>query len=162
MGQVCAEQRLIEHLDKQDIIELVTTSVSMAEQGRWDILAGRYDDEVTIVYDIAAGESIMTRARYVAWSRAMLSVFDATQHLVTNVFVELAGELAQASAYVRATHRVGSDLWIVGGIYKFLVGRNIAGGWVIKRQQLVVLYEEGMTDMAAISRKKAEQFAAYV
>ena len=111
----------------------------MSEQSRWDILAGRYDDEVTIVYDIAAGESTMTRARYVAWSRAMLSVFDATQHLVTNVFVELAGELAQASAYVRATHRVGSDLWIVGGIYKFLVGRNIAGGWVIKRQQLVVL-----------------------
>ena len=147
-----------DQLDRLAVAEVVTTTVFLSELGEWRRYGENYTDTVVLDYSPSIGESEMRfeRSELVAFSRAMLSVFDATQHQVTNVIVDLDGDQAVARSQMRASHRIGEDVWVRGGVYIHRLERN-ASGWKIWSQTRVALYEEGSR---VVARRASEQGAA--
>ncbi|MER8699716.1 MULTISPECIES: nuclear transport factor 2 family protein [unclassified Mesorhizobium] len=62
----------------------------------------------------------------IAQWQGLLPGFDATQHLITNIIVEGAGNDAVARSHVRAAHWIGARFWTVGG--------SISTGWCGRRK----------------------------
>lgn len=84
----------------------------------------------------------MPRADLVEQWRTALQGFDATQHQITNVSVNLSGDDASTLSHVRAVHWIDGRFWTVGGIYTHRVIRA-AEGWRVAFMAIQRLYEEG-------------------
>jgi len=132
-------------VERLRIAEVVSTAVVFAELGEWERYARCFADEVTIDYSpsIGDGPQTLSRERMMAFSRASMAAFDATQHQITNVQVERDGDAARTRSYMRATHRIGRDVWVRGGIYVHRLVRGADGRWRIHAQRRISLYEEG-------------------
>lgn len=147
-------------LERLEVIEVVTTTVLLSEIGEWERYASRFADEVVIDYSpsIGSGEQRLSRDKMIQFSRNSLASFDATQHQVTNTQVDIEGGVATARSYMRATHRIGADVWVKGGIYVHRLRRDAGGQWRIHYQRRIALYEEG--DATVFARAAARMSAA--
>jgi ketosteroid isomerase-like protein len=59
---------------------------------------------------------------------------DATQHLIANLMVKVAGDTATCTSYVQATHYVdGGEAWVTGGRYDDELRRTDDGWRICKR-----------------------------
>jgi hypothetical protein len=112
----------------------------------WDGLRGLFTDRVHTDYTALWGgqpqegsvDELLSTSAQGSWRRTMDGL-EATQHLITNVLVDLgadgAGDEARATANVLGVHRLtnphGSPLWTVGGTYDLRLVRA-AGGWRIR------------------------------
>lgn len=84
--------------------------------------------------------------------------FDSTHHMVTNHTVTSAGaDTATAEADFTATHRIGDALWVLGGRYRYRLGRS-AGGWIVTSMTMQALWETG--DRAALIKQALERVTA--
>lgn len=126
-----------------------------ADRRHWARAQDLLDEHVTTDYVSLFGGEVATapRAALVAQWQGVLPGFDATQHLISNVLVEGAGDEAQATSHVRATHWIGSRSWTVGGIYTHRLVRTPLG-WRVRFMGLQRLYEEG--DRALIQEARAK------
>lgn len=142
--------------DRLAIIEVVNSVGTLADLGQYDQLQQLFTDEVTVDYtSLFPGEvqNISSEQLMNQW-QSTLPGFDATQHLITNHQITVNGNEARAVAYVRATHRLGDEIWVVGGYYVDELVRTDEG-WKLKAIQYNALYEEG-------NRALVEQAAAKV
>ncbi|MER9962141.1 nuclear transport factor 2 family protein [Mesorhizobium sp. M0045] len=83
---------------------------------------------VTTDYTSLFGGAAATSGRdaLIAQWQGLLPGFDATQHLITNIIVEGAGNDAVARSHVRAAH------WITGGSGRSMAA--ISTGWCGRRK----------------------------
>lgn len=85
--------------------------------------------------------------------RGALGTVDATQHLVGNVVVQLAGDEGRASCYLFAQHvregAGGPAHYLLGGVYRDRVVRT-PQGWRIHHRTLTRLWSTG--DPAVVLR----------
>ena len=142
--------------DRLAITDVVNSMGTLADLGDYDQLQQLFTDEVTVDYtSLFPGEvqNISSEQLMTQW-QSTLPGFDATQHLITNHQITIDGDEANAVAYVRATHKLGDEMWVVGGYYVDELVRTDEG-WKLKAIQYNALYESG-------NRSLIEQAAANV
>jgi hypothetical protein len=128
--------------DRQTITDTVVRMGWFLDRRDWDGLRDLFTERVYTDYTALWGgepqeagvDQLLSTAAQGSWRRTMDGL-EATQHLITNVLVDLAGDEARARANVLAVHRLpnphGSPLWTVGGTYDFRLVRT-AAGWRIR------------------------------
>lgn len=126
------------------ITETVTGVGLYSDLRDWDRVLTLLGDHVTSDYVSVFGGNVetTTRTELVEQWRSTLEGFDATQHQITNVTVNGSASTATTLSHVRATHRIGDQLWILGGVYTHQLVRGNAG-WQVTSMRLQHLYEEG-------------------
>lgn len=70
-----------------------------------------------------------------------VSIFETTQHMITNHTVRSLGDDRNCVAYVQATHWRPEGAWLVGGTYDNDL-RLTDDGWRIYRLSLTMTWEE--------------------
>ena len=102
---------------------------------------------------------VNTRAAHVAGTRSVISQFDATQHMITNVQIALHGDHASARAAMRAEHWMnglrGARRYTMFGIYENMFKRT-GDGWRIARLSLRLIREEGNVGIWAEALRRAQ------
>ncbi|HLL82754.1 MAG TPA: nuclear transport factor 2 family protein [Longimicrobium sp.] len=146
--------------DRQAVADVVAHVALDADAREWAALRSRFADRVEVDYSSLTGQPAATvdaDALMAGWS-ALLPGFDATQHLLGPVVVEVDGDRATAHTHVRATHRIagaaGGELWVVGGRYTYGLVRT-PSGWRVASTRLELAYQEGNTGLAAMAQARA-------
>ena len=138
--------------DRSAITDVVNSMGTLADLGQYDRLQQLFTDEVTVDYtSLFPGEvqNISSEQLMTQW-QSTLPGFDATQHMITNHQITVNGDEATAVAYVRATHKLGNEMWValkdtashMGGYYVDELVRTDEG-WKLKAIQYNALYESG-------------------
>lgn len=104
----------------------------------WELVRSAFHADARLVY---GRESSVEE--FIEGGKGGLGIYSMTQHLVSNVFIELLGEVAVVEAYCRAIHRWPPDangvvrdfLW--GGRYVDRFERRGGGPWLIARRTVV-------------------------
>ena len=130
--------------DRAAIIEVVNAIATLADLKQWSRLKQLLAEEVTVDYtSLFAGEiQNITSNQLISQWQSVLPGFDATQHTITNHHIIIDANKATAIAYVRATHKLNNELWIVSGYYIDELIKTDTG-WKIKAIQYNAMYEEG-------------------
>ena len=142
--------------DRMAIIDVVNSMGTLADLGQYSQLQQLFTEEVIVDYtSLFPGEvqNIPSQQLMTQW-QSVLPGFDATQHMITNHQITVDGDEAKAIAYVRATHKLGDGMWVVGGYYVDELAK-IDGVWKLEAIQYNALYESG-------DRRLIEQAAAKV
>jgi 3-phenylpropionate/cinnamic acid dioxygenase small subunit len=159
--------RLQELTDKQEIVELLYTYAAGLDSRDWELLGSVFvEDGVADYTHLELGVNT-GREAIVGLCRDTLVNFDATQHLIGNPLVVLAGDRATARCSFQAQHRLvgapGGDNFIVAGTYEDELVRT-PDGWRIARRTLIPSWFEGNATIgeaaAARSAEKAMRGAA--
>jgi hypothetical protein len=128
--------------DRAEIIDAVVRMGWLLDRRDWVGLRELFTERVYTDYTALWGgtpqegavDDLLSTTTQGSWRRTMDGL-EATQHLITNVLVDVTGEQARATANVLGTHRLpnphGSPLWTVGGTYDFGLVRTGAG-WRIR------------------------------
>ncbi|MES0028046.1 MULTISPECIES: nuclear transport factor 2 family protein [unclassified Mesorhizobium] len=145
--------------DRIAIAEAIAGIGLYADLREWDRVRSYFAARVTTDYTSLFGGEVTTSGRdaLIAQWQGLLPGFDATQHLITNITVEGAGNDAVARSHVRAAHWIDGRFWTVGGSYLHRLVRT-PEGWRVKAISIRRLYEEGDRAVlaAAAGRVKAE------
>jgi hypothetical protein len=130
--------------DQVAITQTVTGVGLYSDLREWDRVLALLGDHVTTDYVSVFGGEVETTTRtdLVEQWRNTLQGFDATQHQITNVAVQGSADSATTRSHIRATHRIGDRLWILGGVYTHQLVRSPAG-WQVTSMSIHQLYEEG-------------------
>jgi 3-phenylpropionate/cinnamic acid dioxygenase small subunit len=89
-------------VDKQEITEVIMRFARGLDRGDWELVRSCYHDDATDDHGAFKGSA----DDYVAWLREFLPRFaEATMHAISNVLIELDGDVAHAEAYVIGYHR---------------------------------------------------------
>ncbi|CDZ48540.1 nuclear transport factor 2 family protein [Neorhizobium galegae] len=148
--------RQIDPEDRAEIIDTITDIAAGADRHQWDRVRRAFADEVTLDYtSLWGGKPIAQPADEVIrqWS-GFLPGFDETRHLVTNhTITGLQGEKATAEADFQATHRIGTDLWVLIGRYHYELAK-VNGGWKISALTMTATHGTGDR---ALTQRAAER-----
>jgi hypothetical protein len=142
--------------DRMVITDVVNSVGTFADLRQWSQLQQLFADEVRVDYTSLFGgevQNISSQQLMSQW-QSVLPGFDATQHLISNHQITIDGDKATVIAYVRATHKLGDRMWVVGGYYVDKLVKT-DDGWKVTAIQYNALYEEG-------DRSLVEQAAAKV
>jgi hypothetical protein len=127
--------------DREAITDTVVRMGWFLDRRDWAGLRDLFTERVYTDYtDLWGGEpregtvdQLLSTTAQGSWRRTMDGL-EATQHLITNVLVDVTGDEAGATANVLGVHRLanphGSPLWTLGGTYEFGLTRT-ADGWRI-------------------------------
>lgn len=139
--------------DRLAITDAVTRMGWLLDRRDWDAFRDLFTEHVYTDYTALWGgepqeatvDELLSTERQGSWRRTMDGL-DSTQHLITNILVELAGDEARATANVVGVHRLtnphGSPLWTVGGTYDLRLSRT-DGGWRIRAITQHLTWVEG-------------------
>ncbi|RWB31278.1 MAG: nuclear transport factor 2 family protein [Mesorhizobium sp.] len=130
--------------DKTAIAEAVAGIGLYADLREWNRVRSYFAARITTNYTNLFGGEVATSDRdaLIAQWQGLLPGFDATQHLITNIVVEGAGNDAVARSHVRATHWFDTRFWTVGASYLHRLVRT-PEGWRVSAIAIRRLYEEG-------------------
>lgn len=132
--------------DRAEITDTVVRLGWCLDRRDWDGLRDLFTERVRTDYTALWGgepqegavDDLLSTTAQGSWRRTMDGL-EATQHLITNILVDVddngAGDEAHATANVLGVHRLanphGSPLWTVGGTYDLRLMRT-AAGWRIR------------------------------
>jgi hypothetical protein len=125
--------------DRDDITQVLYLYARAIDAKEFGLLDSVFAPDAEIDYAVPGG----TRLPFpdmVAWLREALSMFRITQHVISNPIVDVAGDHADSTAYLTATHeQVGLDgkrtVFVDHGIYKDCWVRT-PSGWRIRSRRL--------------------------
>lgn len=134
-------------IDRLEIIEAVSSLGLLIDQRAWDQLEALFTDPVEVDYtSLNGGETAAVSPKDLVTGWHSLGSLDATQHLIANHVVAIAGHEATCAASVQGTHVLanhsGGPLWTVGGRYDIGL-RRTAAGWRISALRLTVQWATG-------------------
>lgn len=135
--------------DRVAIIDTITDVAAGADRHQWERVRNALSSEVTLDYTSLWGGSPTTQsgADIVAQWSGFLPGFDQTLHLVTNhAIVESGQDKAVAEADFQASHRIGQDLWVLLGHYRYQLAKQ-DGDWKITGLTMVYTHEWGDRDL---------------
>lgn len=133
-------------LEERQQIEDVLIAYTFALDGRdWAALEQCFTPDATTYYGELGGSNA-DRDEIVATCRQALEPIDATQHLVSNIAIEIDGDRATSVCYLNALHATkdtpGGDVCTVYGTYRDKLLRTDAG-WRISHRELEIGWVEG-------------------
>lgn len=144
--------------DRTAIVDVITDIAAGADRHQWERVRGAFADTVTLDYtSLWGGEPATSVADEVVaqWS-GLLPGFDQTLHLVTNhTIVDGSEDSATAEADFQAAHRIGTDMWVLMGHYRYELVK-VTGDWKVLAMTMTWTHETGDRGLVA---KAAEQAA---
>lgn len=157
-GQVSDDlQALKDQADISDVVKRFATSVDTLD---FDLFRSLYADEVDM--DVSSFSGLAPeRVSMDAWTdqiRGFLPGFDATQHVLSNFVIDVAGDNAKVVVYMKAEHFVANDQGdnshAIGGHYEFGLSRT-SGDWKIVAMTLNVTWSRGNRDVYRLAGERA-------
>jgi hypothetical protein len=138
------DDRVQELTDRLDIAEVLARYCDALDQRRWDLLATVFAPEASTDYGSVGtptGVEAITSA-----IRGTIGDLDATQHVVSNVQVQVAGDTATAQCYLISQHvrsgQPGGEEYLIGGRYVDELVRT-PDGWRITFRRLERMWTSG-------------------
>ena len=151
----------IERREKTDIALIETLVQSMAvlpDLRLFKVLETLLTDEVVVDYtSLVGGEPHEETPKGVIrrWKESLCG-FDATQHKLENIVVELKGQEATVKANATATYFLNEHIWEGKGRYVFGC-RFTADGWKINKLQFNFESEKGKRDILEKARELVDK-----
>ena len=148
--------------DKADIQDTILKYATGIDTCNWTLYRSIFADEVAIDFSSYNGNpgTTMSGDDWAAGVQLMLPGFDATQHVLTNFVIDLDGDEAVATVYMKAEHFIanseGDNSHTLGGYYVHRLKRHGAY-WKIHATTLNVTWSRGNRD---VYRLAAERVAA--
>lgn len=146
--------------------ELVYRSMCSMDACNWTAYRRELTDDAIFDFgdDGAAAEDSAEPAiggyNFVAVLSSVMDGFDATQHVVTNMFHSIEGDAAKTNCYVVAEHFLNSDHGgrdIASGSHCEIDSVRASDGWKISRLQFRTYWYRGNTSLYQLA---AERVAA--
>lgn len=131
---------------KLAVAEAVASLLHDIDARNWSGVRNALGPQVAVDYtSLWGGEPAVTRADDLidSWQQ-VLTGFQATQHLLGPIVVQIDDDAATVNTHVRAqhVHRDGRGLWTVGGHYTLRL-EYTADGWFVTGMRLDLHYQEG-------------------
>ena len=144
--------------DKLAVAECVYRYATGVDTRDWVLYRSLFADEVEFDFSgYEAGRPSVTMAAddWVAGVRPLFEGLAATQHMMSNPLVELQGDGADITMYVRAHHVLDPEdaeaFYTVGGYYQNRLVRE-DGGWKLVRVKLTVTWRLGRPEIMEAAR----------
>lgn len=135
--------RLRELADRLEITDLISRYGQIADEKRFADSRSCCTEDIVAEYQFGRAEGVDVLAHY---GHQALDIFERTQHIISNVLIDLAGDSAVVRANLLAVHiQHAADPgthFDVGGRYRFEVVRT-PPGWRISRLRCDVLWSRG-------------------
>jgi hypothetical protein len=145
--------------DRLDIAEVVTRYAIGIDTRNSELLRGCFADEVEVQASSSGrlnelfkqvGFSTGLKLGGTQWVKMLgggMAALPVTQHLIGNHLIEIIGDEAHLTCYLRAMHFSGTQFpgsapYEVGGYYRHLLVRTPAG-WKIRKWTLTRTWETG-------------------
>jgi len=132
-------------LDRQVICDLLNCYCWSLDDHAWERLATCFLPEAVGYYGEEIGEKVGYQA-IEQLCRSALTPLDSSQHMISNIEIELGGDTARSRCYLQAQHykagTPGGDNFTLGGYYRDELVRT-SEGWKIKRRELHTLWVDG-------------------
>ena len=144
-------------VDKMSIVQLINQFGRALDLRDWKTFRNLFADSVEFDYS-AIGDVAGTLSPddIVNNARKNFSGFEATQHLITNHIVEVAGEKASCHAHVRAYHFLPNDKvkprLEIGGYYTAKLV-HLEEDWKIKQWKFSVLWISGDEELFELAKE---------
>jgi 3-phenylpropionate/cinnamic acid dioxygenase small subunit len=137
------QSKLVQELaDRAELIDLVNRVGRYADEKRFDeALDLRTEDCVSIMRN---GELRLVGKEALEQGHKFLAPYSHTQHLMTNVLIEVHGDTATIRANGTSTHVYADEpeaTWVVKGVYRHEAVRT-PNGWRLSKTQEDRLWEE--------------------
>lgn len=146
--------------EKTAVVETVTRLFHALDARDWEPIRTIMTDPIDLEYPSKQGEPEKLSVNdAVSGLKGFLPGFDATQHLLGPVVVEI-GEEGNATArfHARVTHvlteATNDPMWVIGCHYTFDLEQR-DDTWKIRSSRVNVLYEEGNRDLEEVARQRA-------
>ncbi|MGH4001798.1 MAG: nuclear transport factor 2 family protein [Pseudonocardiaceae bacterium] len=137
------QDRLAEVVDEQDVAAVLFGIARAMDQQDWGLVEASYTADA--VGDYQTGP-VTGRAAIVEMARGFLTAFDATQHLLGNVEVAVAGDVATTRSTFIAQHVLngadGGRRVVMGGNYDDTLTRT-AEGWRVSARRIRGIWSDG-------------------
>jgi ketosteroid isomerase-like protein len=143
--------------DRLDVIEACSRYGWYADRRDWEGFAELLTDEVYVDYTALGGgePGDVKSADLIADWTEQFARLAATQHLVTNHIVEVAGDTAVCTANFHAQHVAavahGDHKLILSGHYRFGLSRADDGGWQINSVVMTPTWSTGNLAVLGLS-----------
>ena len=124
--------------DRQAIADLVSRLGAWLDDKRFDEAASVLTEDVTVATPGGTAEGI---ERVVAQARRNHEGYE-TQHVITNVLVDIDGDRAAARANLTVTFASASSHFTMGERYRFAAARTPAG-WRLSRIEVAPIWRTG-------------------
>lgn len=135
---------LQELTDRLDITDVLTRYCTALDSRQWDLLEQVFTVDARAEYGSVGSPAGL--AEITEGIRGTIGDLDATQHLIGNVAVTLAGDTATASCYLMSQHlRTGvpeGETYMIGGRYVDELTRT-PDGWRITSRRLERMWASG-------------------
>lgn len=135
---------LADHAAISDVLTRYATALDMRD---WDLLDAVFTHDAVGEYGGRIGRTYHGRAAIVELVRGALTGLDASQHILANPRVTVAGDLATSHVELHAQHFLpgnarGGSTFEVGGTYLDRLLRT-PDGWRITHRRLAVAWTKG-------------------
>ena len=145
--------------DRAAIVDAITDIAAGADRHDWPRVRGAFADTVTLDYTSLWGGEPATQSadEVIAQWSGFLPGFERTLHLVTNHTIVAADEdSATAEADFQAAHRIGTDMWVLMGHYRYELVK-VAGDWKVQAMTMDWTHETGDRGLVAKAAERATQ-----
>jgi len=143
--------------DPTAITATLTDIAAGADRHDWERVRNAFAPTVTADYTSLWGGMAAPQPAdelVAAWA-GFLPGFDSTHHMVTNHTVTMVDAArATAEADFTATHRIGDDLWVLGGRYSYELEAS-QQRWVVSKLVMTALWETGDRGLVAQAAERA-------
>lgn len=144
--------------DRRDIGELIMRYATALDTRDWALLEAVFTNDAVADYGELAGGVHRGVDAIARTCRSALTGLDATQHMITNVAIEIDGDDARASCCLHAQHVLnrpdGPAMFTVGGIYRDRL-RRMSAGWRIAHRELRPIWTRGDEGLFAEAAERA-------
>ncbi|HEX4490560.1 MAG TPA: nuclear transport factor 2 family protein [Acidimicrobiia bacterium] len=145
--------------DKLAVAETLYRYARGVDTRDWDAYRAIFTDRVTVDfsgYDANRTPVEMAADDWVAQIRPQFTGLHASQHAMTNPLVEVNGDRARVTMYVRAHHVFEPDVddswYTVGGFYENELVRS-TDAWLLTRVKLTVTWRMGRPEIMGAARE---------
>lgn len=148
-----------QHTEKMEVAEVVTRIFHALDAHDWETISTLSTNPVDLDYPSKEGgpESVST-ADFIAGLKSFLPGFDATQHLLGPIVVDMHDDTeATARVDARVTHllKAADDpIWVIGCHYTSRLKQQ-DGNWKVYFSRAQVIYEEGNRALQTTARQRA-------
>ena len=119
--------------DRLRINDLLVTYAAALDARDWDLVRTVFTDDAVLDYSVFGGPRGSVDEA-VEWLAKALARVRVTQHLITNVLVQLGSDTAEVTSAVFNPLGTETDVVLVGGSYHDRIERT-ADGWLIAERK---------------------------
>ncbi|MEQ8716789.1 MAG: nuclear transport factor 2 family protein [Acidimicrobiales bacterium] len=151
-------------LDRTRIVETVYRYATGIDLRDWELYRSIFAEQVTMDFSSWNGRPPVTldADEWVADVVPLFEGLDATQHTLSQPIVEIDGDRATCTVYMKAEHFLwndrGDDWHSLGGYYTDTLVRTDAG-WRIDGVTLTVLWNKGNRGVLQLARERTAKRA---